>query len=109
MTTGAELIAVTYGIGKDSHVAVVLALIRHNEGLREEHDQFVTWRANMQVDSASQVAEGDYMSRGKMDDESWAQKAWDNYERRSRQLYRLIPQWIKLEITENEDRATTSQ
>jgi hypothetical protein len=31
------------------------------------------------------------------DDEAWVQKAWDDFEERSRQFYRKVPRWFDWE------------
>ena len=93
---GAEMVACTYGVGRDSYLGVILAFIPRAADEPAGMDRFVTWRWNASL-SEPEVGEGHYMHRGDLTVEKWVQRAWNDFEERSRLFYRRVPEWFDWE------------
>ena len=92
---GAEMVACTYGFGRDSFLGMILAYVHHDQKAGETAgmDRFITWCWNAQSTFPA-VAEGHYMLRLDQDEALWIRKAWEDFEERSRTFYRRVPEWF---------------
>lgn len=90
---GYSLLAMTFGVGRDDYLGVVLAM--HADPKYPDGSNLVTWMWNASItDVATDVAEGRYILRGSKSEDDWLDAGWRAFEERSRQFYRQAPAWL---------------
>ncbi len=79
---GAHLVAIAYGTGRDSYLAVVLGFIPA-EGEDPQYDKYVTWLHNSDP-GCEGFAEGHYFEQ--FGGEDYAARAWKSFAERGSRL-----------------------